>query len=280
MKTLDEIAATYAAGRLIPYLGPGMLALCPEYEVPGTPELLVGKLTAKASVPPKIRNNLTRSAQFIENFKHRKTLVRLMQEAFAAPPRSSALHLALASLDLPLIVDSWYDDAMANALAERDDWGQIQGLSQSEHFGHWTGHYDAQGAPLGDGPLPAHCRTVLYKPIGGHAPAANYLVSDTDFVEVLTEIDIQTPIPEVVKDLRRAKSFLFLGCRFNDQLTRTFARQVMKRSSDRHWAVLPETPTRMEARFLAEQNITRIDAPLASFAARFIARLAPEAAAA
>jgi hypothetical protein len=26
-------------------------------------------------------------------------------------------------------------------------------------------------------------------------PAANFLVSDSDYVEVLTEIDIQTPIP-------------------------------------------------------------------------------------
>lgn len=44
----------------------------------------------------------------------------------------------------------------------------------------------------------------------------------------------------------------------------------MKRSSDRHWAVLPHEPTRMEARFLAEQNITRIDMPLAQFSSALI----------
>ncbi len=42
----------------------------------------------------------------------------------------------------------------------------------------------------------------------------------------------------------------------------------MKRSSDTHWALLAEEPTRMEAKFLAEQNITRIDMSLAEFAAR------------
>jgi hypothetical protein len=41
----------------------------------------------------------------------------------------------------------------------------------------------------------------------------------------------------------------------------------MKRSSDRHWALLPDEPTRMEAKFLAEQNITRIALPLDSLAA-------------
>jgi hypothetical protein len=60
----------------------------------------------------------------------------------------------------------------------------------------------------------------------------------SDFVEVLTEIDIQTPIPKVVQRLHTVRPFLFLSCRFQSQLERTFARQIMKRSSDTHWAVL------------------------------------------
>jgi hypothetical protein len=60
-------------------------------------------------------------------------------------------------------------------------------------------------------------------------------------------------------------NFLFLGCRFNKQLTRTYARHVMKRSSNRHWAVIEGPLTRMEHRFLHEQNITRNDMPLAQF---------------
>jgi SIR2-like domain len=91
-------------------------------------------------------------------------------------------------------------------------------------------------------------------------------VSDSDYVEVLTEIDIQTPIPQVVQQLRTERSFLFLGCRFRNQLERSFARQIMKRSSDKHWVVLEHEPTRNEARFLAEQNIETIRMPLAEFA--------------
>jgi hypothetical protein len=108
----------------------------------------------------------------------------------------------------------------------------------------------------------------------------NYLVSDSDYVEVLTEIDIQTPIPVAVQAHRTGRNFLFLGCRFDDQLTRCFARQIMKRSSDRHWAVLPEEPTRMEARFLQEQNITRIAMPLAAFSEALLAAMQTEVAAA
>ena len=265
---LTDIQQGLQARRIVPYLGPGVLSLIPEPLVPTTPEALVAMLVVKATVPHKIRNRLTQAAQFIENFKHRKTIVTLMNEAFTAVPEPSAFHRWLARTGAPLIVESWYDDTLTKAYElerPQGDWGQVQGLSQSEHFGTWTAFYDAQGQ-LAES-YGKDWSSLVYRPIGGHSPAGNYLVSDSDYVEVLTEIDIQTPIPTEVQTLRTGKSFLFLGCRFNDQLTRSFARQIMKRSSDRHWAVLPEPPTRMEARFLEENNVTRIDLPLAEVAA-------------
>lgn len=111
---------------------------------------------------------------------------------------------------------------------------------------------------------------MIYKPWGGHAPAGNYLVSDSDFVEVLTEIDIQTPIPARVQQRRAALGFVFLGGRFNDQLPRAFARQILKRSAGPHFAVLPDEPTRVEVRFPVEQGITRIALGLPDAAAALL----------
>jgi hypothetical protein len=269
IQTLTELPSTLTQGlengTLAPYLGPGLLTLCEGVTPPADAAALAAVLTTRVSVPGKIRNRLTAAAQFIENFKHRKTLVKAMGEAFATPATPAPLHHWLAALPAPLIVDAWYDDTMRTALvAARTDWAEVQGLSQSEHFGTWTGWYDAPGVAQPDA---IDARTVLYKPWGGHAPGGNYLVSDSDFVEVLTEIDIQTPIPAGVQARRRTLGFVFLGCRFNDQLPRAFARQVMKRSAGPHYAVLADEPTRMEARFLAEQGITRIALPLAEVAA-------------
>lgn len=264
LNTLLEVREALLAGAAVPYLGPGLLNLGEAPPVPATPQALVTKLVAQATVPHKVRNRLTQAAQYIENFKHRKTVVNLMNQAFAEVPQPHDVHRWLATLSLPLIVESWYDDTMAEALRQvmgLVGWGEVQGLSQSEHFGTWHAHYDATGVRVRSGF--EGWPTLLYRPIGGHAPAGNYLVSDADYVEVLTEIDIQTPIPQEVQARRSGRSFVFIGCRFDDQLTRSFARQIMKRSGDRHWAVLPDEPTRMEARFLAEQGITRIPLSLA-----------------
>ena len=268
MAAIDDVLTGLVQGQVIPYLGPGVLAATPGSEVlPASPAQLVQRLIAKASVPHKIRNNLTATAQFIENFKHRKTVVAAMTEAFTAEVAPGALHRYFASLPrLPVIVSTWYDDLLMKAFAARKDWGAVQGVSQSEHFGTWVQYFDKNGTLVEE----ARARdwsTLLYQPLGSIAPAANFLVSDTDFVEVLTEIDIQTPIPALVQERRRDRHFLFLGCHFVNQLDRLFARQIMKRSSDQHWALIEGELTRNEARFLVEKNIERIDMSLAEFLA-------------
>lgn len=272
---IQTLASELDAGQIIPYMGPGMLSLCSDVQVPADPLTLASFMTAKVSVPHKIRHRLTQAAQFIENFKHRKSVVALLNQAYANSPSPSPLQLALAASGAGLWVDTWYDDSFAAALKQhRDDWVQLQGLAQSEHFGRWIGAYNAAGQALPELPAKASPQApALYKPIGSHSPAGNYLVSDSDYVEVLTEIDIQTPIPAAVQAWRTGRHFLFIGCRFDDQLTRSFARQIMKRSSSQHWAVLPHEPTRMEARFLQEQGITRIAQPLADFADEMVAAL-------
>ena len=265
---LQEIAQALANGSAVPYLGPGVLALdSATCHVPSAPDELVKQLITKVSVPHKIRNNLTAAAQFIENFKHRKSVVSLMSDAYTPSVTPNILHQYLAGLSKKplLIVDTWYDDAMAKALAGLSNWGQIQGVSQSEHFGQWVNYFDAAGNETEASEADAWS-VVLYKPLGSIVPAKNFIVSDSDFVEVLTEIDIQTPIPPRVQELRTGANFLFMGCRFDHQLTRTYARQVMKRSSSKHWAIIEGPLTRMEQKFIAEQNITRIDMPLAQFA--------------
>ena len=269
---LNEIATALAKGGVVPYLGPELLEQGGENPVPASFEALAARLSSKVTVPFKIRANMTAAAQYIENFKHRKTLVAVMGEIFQQPPvASSALHRYFAALpNLPLLVDTWYDAAAQSALASRLNWGQIQGVSRAEHRDQWVKYYQADGTETNEAQA-AGWDTVLYKPFGSIAPAANFIVSDSDFVEVLTEIDIQTPIPPRVQELRAGRSFLFIGCHFRNQLERAYARQTMKRSSPGpHWAVLPGELTRNEIKFLEEQNIQRLDIAPADFLAEAV----------
>lgn len=262
---INEILAGLEAGQVVPYLGNGIWAGAATPPAHPSDHLqLVAKLTERVTVSHKLRKNLTGAAQYIENFKHRKTLVGLMKAAFANQSTPTEMHEFIASLHkLPLIVDAWYDDTMQLALAQNPSWGQVQGVSQAEHHGEWVRYYTAQGE-LTDAEAAKKWQTLLYRPLGSSRPADNYIVSDSDYVEILTEIDIQTPIPEIVQQRRIDKNFLFIGCRFTYQLDRIFAKQIMKRSSGKHWAFIEGELSRNEARFLKEQNITRLDMPMSA----------------
>ncbi|BBF92500.1 SIR2 family NAD-dependent protein deacylase [Blastochloris tepida] len=261
--TFADIRDGFAAGRLVPYLGAGVFGT--DCAVPTTPIALSHALNARVAVSGRIRDNLWQTAQFIESRRHRKTLNALMAEIFRPEVAPTALHRHLATLKLPLIVDTWYDGAMRAALLEtgRTDWCEVQGVTRSgEDEDIWTRTFDAAGEEIDPGTADRFT-TVLYKPHGAVGTRGTVLVSDSDYVEVLTEIDIQTPIPEVVKARRSALGFVFLGCRFDDQMLRTFARQIAKRSAGPNiWVAEDASLTRNERAFLAEQSIALIDAPL------------------
>lgn len=262
---LSDVVARLRGGDVIPYLGPGVAELDGP-AVPMAPEALAAFFGTKVALPRRARGNAWASAQHIESTRHRATVTALMAEAFATPVAPTALHHHLATMPLPLVVDSWYDGAMRSALAGRVDWGEIQGITRAGiGEDRWYRFYDAAGQEV-DRAQAKDWTTILYKPHGSVAPAKNFLISDADYVEVLTEIDIQTPIPPRVQALRAGRSFLFIGCHFRNQLERAYARQTMKRSSaGPHWAVLPGEPTRNEIKFLEEQNIQRLDMPPADF---------------
>jgi hypothetical protein len=260
---LASLAAPLRAGKIVPYLGPGLAAL-DKPSVPMTPEALADFFASKVALPRRAKGNAWASAQHIESMKHRSTLSALMGEAFGAPVAPTALHHCLAALHPPMIVDTWYDGAMRAALGEHKEWGEIQGITRAGiGEDRWYRFYDSAGKET-DRAAAETWTTLLYKPHGSVVPAKNFLISDADYVEVLTEIDIQTPIPDAVKHRRTERSFLFIGCRFHDQLLRTYARQIMKRSAATHYVLVePDTLTKNEVRFIATQGMTPIALPLA-----------------
>lgn len=265
---LAGLRAQLLADRLVPYLGPELLALEGKPCVPASPEEIAAALQKRVPVPGRIRGNMWAVAQYIESRRHRRTLKKLMAEVFAGEPRPSAFHRFLAQLPLSLIVDSWYDGTLTAAMAQagRGDVADVQGMSRAAiGEDRWFNAFDLTGAVT----EPSATGTLLYRPHGGIQPVGDVLVSDSDYVEALTEIDIQTPIPEAVRERRATRGFIFLGCRFHDQMLRTYARQIIKRSAGPHACVADAaTLTSNEQRFLAAENIVLIDMPLAEAAQR------------
>ncbi len=261
--SLEAALAGVAEGRLIPDLGPAVTGLGGA-GAPASPAALSAVIEAAVRPPRRAAGNLWAVAQYVETRRHRRTVAAVVERAFAAAEGDNPIHRWLARLRPPLVVDAWYGGGLVDAYAAEaaTGWGRVQATSRHDARGEvWTTAFDGAGAPAGDGPEPAW-PALIYQPHGMARPGSSFLLSDSDYVPVLTEIDIQTPIPAEVRARRRGRGFLFLGCRFDDQLWRIFARQIMKRSGGPRLAVLAGSLTRMEARFLQAEGIARLEVGL------------------
>lgn len=270
---LDGLAQELLDGTVVPWLGPGVHAAPP---FPAGPAALAAWIAQRAPVPGRIRGNLWSSAQYVEQHRHRRTLERIMVEAFARPAAPPAAVRLLASLPrLPLVVDAWYDATCVRFLSERRrSVGLVHGVDRTGQLERFFRHAEAPGLAAADAP----CETLVYQPAGTVWPHPSFLVSDADLVEVLTEIDVQTPIPPAVQQLRTGRRFLFLGQHFSTQLERVLARQVTKRSAPGHVAVLSGALTRNEGHFLARAGIARVDLALDAFLSELMRRVEAPAA--
>jgi len=265
INAVPAIATRLRNGSLLPYLGPGVAAMS-DTTVPTSYEGLAAWLGSKVALPKRARGNAWAAAQYIESARFRATLDAMMAAAFATPVPPTALHAAIARIAPAMVVDTWYDGALRTAFAGRPGWGEIHAASRAKPGeARWYRAYDANGAECPVAQADAW-PTLIYKPHGCITPSPNFLISDADYVEVLTEIDIQTPIPDTVKTRRAAGGFLFLGCRFHDQTLRTYARQIAKRSGGDHVAVVDGELSRNEQKFLDELGVAVIRRDLGGFA--------------
>lgn len=259
---LEKALAGVEAGDVVPYLGPEVAALSGG-DAPTSPEALCALIEAEVRVPKRASGNLWSAAQYVESRKFRATLDDIAIRAFAGGQGgANPIYDWVARVKPPMVVDAWYDAGLIDAYGS-GDWGWVQGVSRNgEWIEIWTRAYDASGAEVEE--ASSKWGSLIYKPHGMARKGSSFLMSDSDYVEVLTEIDIQTPIPEEVRQRRTGRGFLFLGCRFDDQMLRIFARQIMKRSGGPYLAVIEGSLTRMEARFLEEHGIERLDLPLSA----------------
>ncbi|MCR8547438.1 SIR2 family protein [Salipiger sp. P9] len=272
MNALDQLETAMnevAAGKRIAYLGPDVSALSGG-GAPTSPQALCAMIEAQVRAPRRASGNLWSVAQYVESRKFRATLDTLVREAFAAgPAQPNPVHDWLARVRPPMVVDIWYDDGILQAFdaakKAETDWGLVQGVSRNgEWIDIFTRAYASTGAEVAE--ASPEWKTLVYKPHGVANPGSSYLMSDSDYVEVLTEIDIQRPIPEEVRRRRTGRPFLFLGCRFDDQMLRIFARQIAKRSAGGHVVVMPGPLSRMERRFIEDLGATWLDLPASAVA--------------
>lgn len=96
---------------------------------------------------------------------------------------------------------------------------------------------------------------TLFKPMGSTKPEPNFIISDADFVDWLTEAMGGYAMPQVLKDFRRDKEYLFLGVDFSRDTFRMVANEVTLGLKSGVIVYDKENLTKKEDKFINTHNL-------------------------
>ncbi|MEW5771247.1 MAG: SIR2 family protein [Pseudomonadota bacterium] len=270
---LEAILATLGEGGLVPYLGPGALAGVVDpasgKAIPADSESLILAMNNGQPMAPKLMYEFPRAAMNVELKRGRSTLTRFLDQTYRDTAWSaSPLHGWLAARRLPYLVDINRDTLLQQAYAGLPHTlivgvARISGNAYRFKLFHFDGAaYREVDQEAVDTSLP-----VLFKPLGTPLPESNYIASDADFVDYITELMGGFAIPGFLKRMRQGQRYLLLGMR----LTRDTERMVLSdilfgAAQPAGWALIPNA-TDKEKRFLAKLGIEHVDASVAELLA-------------
>ena len=103
---------------------------------------------------------------------------------------------------------------------------------------------------------------ILFKPLGCTVPEKNFIISDADFVDWLTEAMGGYAIPPFLKTYRHGKAYLFVGVDFDRDTFRMVANEVTIGLSGGYVVNDKEEMTKKEEKFLLSHHIDKLQTNL------------------
>ena len=262
----ETILAGLDDGSVVPYLGAGALSAVTDEEsgdpIPADSDSLILAMNQGRPMAPKLMYEFPRAAMNLELKRGRSFVNRFLAKLYNEGKWSEGpLHGWLAERKLPYIVDANRDIQLQTRYRDRPHI-VIQGVSRIGGTEYRFKLFQYDGETYHEATLDEIDATlpILFKPLGSPIPEVNFVASDADFVDYITELMGGFAIPQFLKGYRKEKQYLFLGMRF----TRDTERMVMSdivygAGSPTGWALIPE-PTEKERRFCAKKGVEVIEA--------------------
>ena len=266
----EEWVAGICAGTVAPYLGPGVLAdvraLADGRPMPADSESLILAMNDGKPMAPKLMYEFSRAAMNVELKRGRSTVNKFLLRTYGETHWSrAALHDWLAPLKPQYVIDINRDTQLQDSFAATPHTlvvgvARIGGCEyRFKLFAHDGAAYREITPAAVDPSLP-----VLFKPMGAPRPQPNFIASDADYVDFITELMGGFAVPPTVKTMRVGKRYLFLGMRFNRDTERmVMSDLIYGAGAPAGWALI-EQPTDKEKRFLARMGVVLVTGSLAS----------------
>ena len=200
---------------------------------------------------PKLMYEFPRAAMNQELKRGRNFLTQFLDKTYGQTKWSrAAVHDWLAEWRPKYVVDINRDTQLQDTYADEEH-TLVVGLARivGTNFRYKVFHYDGSThfeipQEQVDKNLP-----VLFKPMGTPKPESNYVASDADYVDFISELMGGFAMPAFLKEYRQDKKYLLLGLALNRDSERMVMSDITYGANEHRGWFLRKNPTDKEKRF-------------------------------
>ena len=265
----SKLIAGLKDGSIVPYLGAGVLAdvrnVASGEPIPADSDSLILAMNGGKPMAPKLMYEFPRAAMNIELKRGRTAVTRFLTQTYGETTWTrGAVHDWLKEIAPPYVIDINRDTQLQASYADLPHnlivgVARIGGTTFRYKLYFWDGNA-YQPSEVVNPAIP-----VLFKPMGTPTPEPNYIASDADYVDFITELMGGFSIPPAVKELRKGKHYLLMGMRLNRDTERMVMSDMIYGAAQPAGWVFIASPTAKEQRFCKKIGLEIIDADIFEF---------------
>ncbi|MCF7987895.1 MAG: SIR2 family protein [Methylovulum sp.] len=264
----SEILEGLYDNKIVPYLGPGVLFDAKNkttgQAMPASSDSLILAMNNGQPMAPKLMYEFPRAAMNLELKRGRNFLSQFLTKTYGETAWTrAAVHDWLAHWRPSYVVDINRDTQLQESYADEEH-TLIVGLARisASHYRYKIYQFDGSdyfeiSQDQVDQRLP-----ILFKPMGTPKPEANFIASDADYVDYITELMGGFAIPDFLKTYRKNKKYLCLGLRLNRDSERMVFADIIRDGDEPKGWVLNKQPTDKEIRYCKKIGMEIIDADI------------------
>lgn len=262
-----QLLAGLADGSIVPYLGAGVLAdvknAATGQPIPADSDSLILAMNDGKPMSPKLMYEFSRAAMNVELKRGRSTVTKFLTRTYGETAWTrGAVHEWLKTIRPHYVIDINRDTQLQDSYADVPHnlvvgVARIGGTDFRYKLFFWDGLAYKPVTEINPA-VP-----ILFKPMGTPRPEANYIASDADYVDYITELMGGFSIPPAIKELRQGKRYLLIGLRLNRDTERmVLSDMIYAAGSPAGWVLIPE-PNDKERRFCKKLGLEIVEADIA-----------------
>ena len=262
----EKLLAGLKDGSIVPYLGPGVLAdvknAASGAPIPADSDSLIYAMNDGKPMAPKLMYEFPRAAMNVELKRGRTSVTKFLTRTYGETAWTrAAVHDWIKAISPHYVIDINRDTQLQDSYADVPH-NLIVGIARIGGTDFRYKLYFWDGAAYQKSEVINPALPILFKPMGTPKPEANYIASDADYVDFITELMGGFSIPPEVKELRKGKQYLLIGLRLNRDTERMVMSDMIYAAAEPAGWVLIQEPTDKERRFCKKLGLELIEANL------------------